>query len=104
MAEQLPSQDACSFLLFFSSFSFYLILLWSFQGLSYFSIFLCFKITAITTTAAEIDFTLSQHPVNEGHSEDGSATILPALVFDPVSNGSRCESRFVSSELLYYYD
>lgn len=53
--------------------------------------------------AAETDFTLSQHPVNEGHSEDGSATIQPALVFDLVSNGSRCEFRFVSSELLYYY-
>lgn len=54
--------------------------------------------------AAEIDFTLPQHPVNKGHLEDDSATLQPALIFDPVSNGSRCESRFVSSESLYYYD
>lgn len=54
--------------------------------------------------AAEIDFTLSQYTVNKGHLEDSTAVTQSALSFDLVSNGSRCESRFVSSELFYYYD
>lgn len=54
--------------------------------------------------AAEIDFTLSQYTVNKGHLEDSTAATQSALSFDLVSNGSRCESRFVSSELFYYYD